>query len=329
MERAGGTAAPDRMRRRVDVSWEQLAERQAGMLSRRQLNACGVDRFLVRNRVSAGRWVPVGPMVVATVTGELGWDQRLWAAHLHAGPSSVVAGLAALRCHGLRGWDRQTVEVLLPCRSEVAPLAGARFVRTRRDLGLLRGRGIRSHLLQVEPAVLLRAADEPHARTACGLVAASVQQRLTRADRLLTWLPLLQPLPRAALLRAVLSDIAGGAESMAEIDLGAVCRRSGLAPPTRQCRRRDRSGRVRYADAEWELPDGRTLVLEVDGAFHMEVAQWTADLARQRSVTTPTRTVVRCTALELRLDPDSVVAYLRALGVPSGVVRVRVRRSAR
>ena len=166
-------------------------------------------------------------------------------------------------------------------------------------------------------------------RAACGLLAATVQQRLTSAGRLLAWLEELQPLSRARLLRATLEDIAGGAQSMAEIDLGVVCRRGGLLAPTRQRRRADRLGRVRYTDAEWDLPDGRTLVLEVDGAFHMEVEHWSADLARQRAVTSPRRTVVRCTALELRLQPESVVADLRALGVPTQVVRSRVRSSAR
>ena len=299
------------------------------MVCRRQLNARGIGRHTVRNHVRAGRWVTVGPMVVATTTGALTWEQRVWAGHLHAGPSSAVAGLTAARCHGLLGWDRSTVEVVVPWSSSAAPLDGVRFTRTRRDLRRLRGRGIRGHLLMVEPAVLLRAAGESRARTACGLLAAAVQQRLTTADRLLSWLPLLHPLPRAALLRVTLHDIAGGAESMAEIDLGAVCRRAGLAPPDRQRRRADRAGRTRYTDAEWDLPDGRILVLEVDGAFHMEVEHWAIDLARQRRITTPQRTVVRCTALELRLEPESVAADLRALGVPPRVGCASVRSGAR
>src|SRR5919112_3074381 len=313
----------------MDPGWEQLAAWQAGMLSRRQLNAAGVDRFAVRNQVRAGRWAVVGPLVVATTTGQLTWEQHVWAGHLHAGPASAVAGLTAARCHGLGGWDRVTVEVVIPGRTAVGPLDGVTFTRSRRDLQRLRGRGIRGHLLQVEPAVLLRAAHEASTRAACGLLAATVQQRLTSAGRLLGWLDEMQPLPRARCLRATLEDIAGGAESMAEIDLGVVCRRAGLVAPTRQRRRDDRLGRVRYTDAEWDLPDGRTLVLEVDGAFHMDVDHWSADLARQRSVTTPLRTVVRCTALELRSTPEAVTADLRALGVPTRVVRSRVRAGAR
>jgi hypothetical protein len=61
----------------------------------------------------------------------------------------------------------------------------------------------------------------------------------------------------------------------------------------------------------------------------MVVEHWAADLARQRKVTTVDRIVVRCTALELRIDPASVVADLRALGVPTQVVRSRVRSGAR
>jgi hypothetical protein len=208
------------------------------------------------------------------------------------------------------------IEVLLPAVATVSDLAGVRFGRTRRDLRALRGQGIRSHLVQLEPAILLHAGSGVPARVAGGLLASAVQQRLTSADRLLMWLQRLQPLPGAPLLRATLFDIRGGAESMAEVDLGRICRRSGLVVPDRQRRRKDRGGRWRWTDAEWDLPDGRTLVLEVDGGFHMEVEHWSADLKRQRQITTARRTVVRATAFELRHEPQSVVDDLRALGVP-------------
>lgn len=286
------------------------------MVSRRQLNAAGIDRFKVRNEVRAGRWRTVGPMVVATFNGELSWEQRGWAGHLHAGPESVLAGLTSARMQGLSGWDRQLIELLVPSHLKVAELEGCSFQRTRRDLRLLRGRGIRGHLAQLEPALLLRASSGVPERTAGGLLAAAVQQRLTSADVLLGWLDRLRPLRRARLLRAVLADIRGGADSMAEVDLGRLCRRCGLVAPDRQRRRKDRGGRWRWTDAEWDLPDGRTLVLEIDGSFHMEVEHWAADLKRQRQITSPRRTVVRATALEVRVDPECLGDDLRALGVP-------------
>ena len=258
----------------------------------------------------------VGPMVVATFTGKLAWEQLAWAGHLHAGPASLLGGLTSARLRGLRGWDRDLVEVLIPHGTEVAPLPGVTLTRSRRDLGAFAGRGIHSHVAQLEPAVLLRASSGMSERAAGGLLASAVQQKLVSADQLLGWLPKLHPLPRARLLRSLLLDIRGGAESMAEIDLGRVCRRGGLASPDRQRRRQDQAGTWRWTDAEWDLPDGRTLVLEVDGACHMEVEHWGADLRRQRRISGPTRTIVRATALELRLEPHVVLDDLRALGVP-------------
>ena len=300
----------------MQVDWHQLAEWQCGMVSRRQLNAGGVDRHKVRNQVSAGRWSKVGPRVVATFTGELTFEQRVWAAHLHAGPSSAVTGLAAAELQGLARWRRDAVEVVVPADAKVPQLSGARFVRTRRDLEVLRGQGVRRHLVRLEPALLLRASTGMPERTAGGLIASAVQQRLTSANQMLGWLERLHPLPRHALLRSLLHDIRGGAESMAEIDLGRLCRRAGLAAPDRQRRRKDRDGRWRWTDAEWDLPDGRTLVLEVDGAFHIEVQHWTDDIRRQRKVASRDRVVVRATALEVRLEPQSVAEDLHALGVP-------------
>ncbi len=298
------------------IDWPQLAQWQGGLLSRRQLNAAGVGRNRIRNEVRAGRWTTVGPMVVATFTGDLSWDQRAWAGHLHAGPLSLLGGLASARHHGLRGWDRPLIDVLVPADANIAELDGYRFVRTRRDLQAIRGAGIHSHVARLEPAILLRAAAGIPERVAGGLLAGAVQQRLTSADQLLGWIDRLQPLPRAGLMRSLLRDIRGGAESMAEIDLGRICRRAGLVAPDRQRKRKDRGGRNRWTDAEWDLPDGRTLVLEVDGAFHMEVAHWTADVKRQRKIEDPRRTVLRATAVELRLEPEDVVQDLRAHGVP-------------
>ncbi|GAB2982696.1 hypothetical protein [Nocardioides montaniterrae] len=131
------------------------------------------------------------------------------------------------------------------------------------------------------------------------------------------WLDRLHPLPQSARLRAALDEIAGGAQSVGELDVRRLCKRFGLAPPARQVRRRDMHGRWRFTDCEWVLPDGRILVLEVDGAFHMNVEQWEEDLARQRALSDPHRLVIRCTTRELRDVPERVAHDLRLLGVPA------------
>ena len=91
-----------------------------------------------------------------------------------------------------------------------------------------------------EPAALLLGAYERSARTAGGLLAATVQQGLTTAPRLASWIDRLQPLRRAPAVPLHARRDRRGAQSMAEIDVGRVsvggsasrCRRARCVAPT-------------------------------------------------------------------------------------------------
>jgi hypothetical protein len=298
-------------------TWRDIARGQAGLISDRQLREAGVGLRKTAYRIASVRWRRAAPGVVATTTGTLDDDQRLWLGVLHGGPRALVAGVHALARAGLRNWDRDVVVILVPYGGRVpTPLPGYGFVRTRRDLTGLRGvrRGVPT--CQVEAAALLFASGEKVERTAQGLLSAVVQQRLTTAEALLARLDGLQRLPRAAMLRSTLIEIAGGAHSVSELDIARMCRTYQLTRPHRQVRRRDADGRLRFTDCEWRLPDGRTLILEVDGAFHMGVESWEDDIARQRALSASDRLIVRCTSRELRDESDRVARDLRRLGVP-------------
>jgi hypothetical protein len=117
-------------------------------------------------------------------------------------------------------------------------------------------------------------------------------------------------------LTLALRDIAGGAESLGEIDIADLCRRHHVVPPTRQSRRRDRSGRWRYLDCIWELADGSVVVLEIDGSHHLSVEHWEADIKREREVVIGGSRVLRATTVELRLEAEAVIGDLIAIGVP-------------
>ncbi len=297
--------------------WTALAARQAGLLSRRQLNDLGVDRFRVRNQVAARRWVELSPAVVGTTTGPLSREQRIWLGLLHAGPSAVLGDLSAAEVCGLRNWHREEICILVPWNLDLDDLpAGIRIARTRRPISVHvdpRGGPPR---WRIEPAILHFAAYQRSRRTAQAVVAAAVQQQLTDPARLVVALEQMRPLRWATLFRRVIGDIAGGSQSLAEIDVLRLCRSQGLRKPDRQTRRRDASGRLRYTDCEWRLPDGRVVVLEVDGAFHMDVEHWEDDIARQRALSDPDRIIVRCTAREVRDEPARLGSDLRRLGVP-------------
>ena len=295
---------------------DDLIGAQAGMVARRQLNAAGRDADHVAAQVAARRWVVHTPRVLGTTTGALTWEQRCWMAVLHAGPRSLLGGLSAAEVDGMAGWHRDTVTVLVDDELAFEPVEGVRFFRSRRPFELLRSTRAGIPRAQLEPALLLWGGYDAPLRAAHGSLAAAVQQRLSTPDRLLSWIETLHPLRRARGFRSTVGAIAGGAHSGAEIAVGRVCRQFGIRPPARQRRRTDRSGRVRWTDCEWDLPDGEVLVLEVDGSFHVEVMQWNADLKRARSLTTRKRIIVRCSAFELRHEPEDVARDLIALGVP-------------
>ena len=298
---------------------EALIAGQAGMVARRQLNAHGLDWDRARNQITAGRWVERTPRVISTTTGPLSLDQWLWLAVLHAGPRSMLGSLSAASQYGLRGWEREHVSVIVDDELSFEPVDGIDFFRSRRPYSLLRAPRPGIPVCRLEPALLLFAGYEATNRAAHAVVAAAVQQRLTTASRMLEWIDLLRPLRRAKPLRATLADVAGGAHSGAELDVRRLCRRFGFPAPVRQRPRTDRAGRRRWTDCEWELEDGTTLVLEVDGSFHMDVRQWHDDLRRARRITDRRRIVVRCSAYELRHEQERVGADLIALGLPGRV----------
>jgi hypothetical protein len=295
---------------------QNLIDSQAGVVARRQLNEHGVDSDRVRNRLQSGRWVELTPRVLGTTTGDLAEEQRRWMAVLHAGPRSMLAGLSAAAVHGLCGWEPPHVSVLVDDELSFEPVDGIDFFRSRRPFDLLRSARPGIPVCRLEPAVLLHAGYEATPRAGHALLAAVVQQRLTTVERLVTALEELRPLRRGKAFRRTLGDIAGGAQSGAELDVGRMCRTHGLPLPQRQVARGDSNGRRRWTDCEWDLPDGSVLVLEVDGSFHAEVRQWSDDLKRARQLTTRRRVLVRCSAYEVRHEAAELAADLVRLGVP-------------
>jgi hypothetical protein len=295
---------------------DHLLVRQQGLIARRQLRALGVDRFNVRNQVSARRWAERTSRVVSTFTGDLTPPQLRWLGVLHAGPRSMLGGLTAAEHLGMRRWRQDEVTVLVDDELSFEPVDGIDFFRSRRSFELLARPVGGPASCQLEPAILMWAAYDAPNRAAHAILASAVQQRLTTASRLLAWVDKLRPLRRAPAFRATLRDVEGGSHSSAELDLVRMCRAFGLRLPDRQRHRTDRGGRRRWTDCEWDLPDGSVLVLEIDGSFHMEVEHWGADKKRGRRLTTRQRTVIGCTAYELRHEVGEVARDLLDLGVP-------------
>ncbi len=83
--------------------------------------------------------------------------------------------------------------------------------------------------------------------------------------------------------------------------------------PDMQVRRVDAYSQRRRTDAEFRLPDGRLLIVEIDGVGHFEMGQWHADLARGNGLVVATGALMlHVTGWEVRNDPDPFFGLLEA-----------------
>ncbi len=242
----------------------------------------------------------------------------MWIAVLDAAGPVALGSYTALELVGFRNFavEAEQLQLIVTRGSRVTPLQGVRVHESRRlhqgDITEVQG------LPCTRPArsAIDAAAWQPYPRFACAMIAATVQQRIATPAEFDQALREVGRVRHKAYLRLTVRDAEGGAESLGEIDLGRTCERYGMVPPLRQTRRRDASGRWRYLDAEWYTPDGEIVVLEIDGSHHMDANHWEADMKRERSIVVSRRRVLRATAYEIRLEPESIIADLFALGVP-------------
>ena len=270
----------------------------------------GVSRARIQAQIDARRWQRLGFAIVLH-NGPLSQRQRWTIARLHAGPLAILTAFTAAQAFGLRGWERETVHVLAP--------GGTRL---RRDCPVEVRLHLSSHwpdvptragtIVHALPEALLRAAATfASARPACGILAAAVQQHLTRPVALRDALARAPRVRHRAALLAAVGDIAQGSAALSEIDFVRLCRSFGLPVPERQAVRRDSSGRRRYLDAAWRRADGRLVVVEVDGALHLAASRRWADQLRQNELTLSDAIVLRFPSVVVRTDPALVAAQLR------------------
>lgn len=280
------------------------------------LRARGVSADRTRGHLDARRWRRWGA-AIALHNGPLSTEQRWAVARIHGGRQALLTGFTVAEALGLRGWHRDEVDLLLPLGARVStrspvPLRAHRV----RDWDRVRRIGARSPMHYRADALLVAAATFPSARSACGLLAAAVQQRLVRAAQLTESLDRAVRVKHRAAMRAAVADIAQGSEALSEIDFVRLCRRFRLPVPEQQRVRREPGGRCRYLDATWRRGDGRLVVAEVDGALHLDQRRWWDDQDRQNQIVLGGALVLRFPSVVVREQPAVVAAQLhRVLGL--------------
>ena len=275
----------------VDPRLHELAERQGGVLSRRQMLNAGLDYNDVRRMLRRRDLAQVHPGVYVDHTGPLIWHQRAWAAVLAVWPAAL-AGESALRADdgpGRRAASDGPVWVAVDRKRSISSPDGVRLVhvvglaqRVRWNLGPPR--------MTAEDAVLYLAIGARSELTAVGVIADAVQSRRTTADRMLAALAKRHRVPGRPFLVGVLRDVRDGTCSVLEHGyLTRVERPHGLPRGRRQSPAE--SGRRIYRDVEYPEQDA---YVELDGRlFHDTARARDADLDRDLNAAVGRRVTLR------------------------------------
>ncbi len=284
-----------------------IAERQAGVMSRRQLYALGVTRGELRAQLRSRRWRTLSDQTVALHNGPINERARMWAAVLEGGPRAYLDGASALVASGLERFTVEVVRVSVPPGVPTRRGAGWVVLPTRRwrpddraPSGIPRARPA---VAAVRGALWARTD-----REASYLLTRVVQDGLARPEDLGAELIRVRRHRRRMLLHVVVNDLLDGGRAMGEVDLARMVRRRGLPPPARQVLRQDNRGRY-YLDFYW--PD-LGVVVEVDGIHHAWATNVVGDALRHNSLALDGDTVLRLPLLGLRLQPEEFLDQIEA-----------------
>jgi very-short-patch-repair endonuclease len=284
---------------RLMRSVRALAAEQGGVVSRRQLYAMGVTRWMAKGNVRARRWRAIGDQSICVHTGPLSPEGHRWAAVFQGGPRAMLDGASSLEAEGLERFSLPRVRVSVPRGAKVRrnrrydirqtrrwsadDLVPSGIPRTRRSVAAIRG-------------ALWAATD----RQATYLLALVVQQGMARPEDLGVELLRIRRDKRRLLLSVIVNDLLDGARSLGEMDMVRELRRRGLPAPDRQVLRQDSKKRY-FLDLYWE---DYGLVVEIDGIHHAWVENVVGDALRQNSLVITGDVVLRLPLLGLRLQPD-------------------------
>jgi hypothetical protein len=294
----------------------EIADPQQHVVGRRQLHRAGVPRWYTRNEIRQRRWQRTGRQTVAVHNGPLDQRARWWVAVLEVGSRAALDGVSALQAAGVKGLDDTIVVVATPKSSTPGKPPGVRVRETRRyrsedvvPVGIPR---MRPAVAAVHAALWARSD-----RQAKLFVVMTVQQRHASVADVGEVVATVRRHTRRRLLTRVIADLAAGAQSLGEIDVGAAMRKRGLPEPSRQSIRKRPDGKE-YLDVEW--PDFR-LVLEIDGVGHEEAAQVLKDLLRDMRVLVEGGDVIRLKLVAWALDQEAILDGLEAVFASRGWVR--------
>ena len=294
------------------VDKQRLADvlrRQHSVIGRDQALACGLTKAALEHRIRAGGpWQRLLPGVYLAVTGSVSAEQREMAALLHAGPRSVLTGMAAARRHGLRVPPASVIDVVVPLDVRRHSTGFVRMHRSGRMPAEVCASG-QVRFTMPARAVADAARSLNSAREVRALVADAVQRQRCSIEMLNVELEQ-GPAKGSALLRVALTEVRAGIRSVPEGDLRIVLRRGRLPMPVFNARLYDGDALLAVVDCWW--PDAGVAAEVNSREYHFSAEDWQRTMRRHDQLVARGVLVLHFTPRQIRAEPQEVVAQIQA-----------------
>jgi Transcriptional regulator, AbiEi antitoxin len=282
----------------------ELAARQSGVLSARQLTRAGVTKNAINAKVRVGRWRRMHRGVYATFSGEPTRLAQLWAAVLNAGPGAMLSYQTAAELARLTDRPSELVHVTVPKTRRVAKTPGIVVHYSRRAREALHPAKLPPQT-RIEETVLDLANAAKTFDDACGWVTRSLQRGLTTQAGLGYYLELRRKIRWRAELAELLTLDAAGLHSVLELRYRRdVERPHGLPRGTRQARFR-RSDHNEYRDVLYET---YLAAVELDGELAHIGEAWRRDARRDNAAAADGIITLRYGWFDVTKSPCQVAA---------------------
>jgi very-short-patch-repair endonuclease len=297
----------------VDSEVMSIAERQAGAVCRAQVLAAGGSDRMISARLKSGRWLRTRCSGVYVVAGvRVSYLQRLWVAHLAAGPQSVISHESAAALERFTGFPRRQVVLTVDHPSHLH-VPGA-FVHQISDLEPRWVWSLDGLPVTVSGRTIVDLASVcSRARLAIVLDDALAAKRVTTPAVARCLFEVLRPGKRGLnKLVAILDERGPGYVAPAsELErlLFAALRAGGLPDPIRQFRLPGRGAVDGLVDAAY--PDAK-LILEADGRrWHTRERDFPRDTLRRNEAARVGWQTLNFLWEELTQDPEGVADTVR------------------
>jgi len=234
----------------VRAVFDELREAQAGIVTGKQAQECGVSESAIRQHVRTGRWRRLYRRIYWTQSGPPPRPALLWAALLRAGRDAVLSHETAAELCGLLDTPSDVIHVSLPPGRRIKAVSGVRLHIRRTESSAHPAREPRR--TTVEQTVVDLTQQASTVDDAIAWIARACAKRLTRPERLATAFAQRRRLRwRDALITAV-ADVGSGCHSLLELRYLRDVERAHALPVGSRQRRRQSERTTTYSDVEYE-----------------------------------------------------------------------------